>query len=136
VPGRSLGPTKHGKTLVKSATDLPPRPRWPKRCSPLLSGELTASYARFCPNCSYRVFFCRAAQLGLAWSPKMRFHWPNQRQKHWFAMAINRLRHRAREVAIALAITLAAIAAVIATLSGQEEDAQTAQPMALVTPRK
>jgi hypothetical protein len=51
-------------------------------------------------------------------------------------MAINRLRHRAREVAIALAITLAAIAAVIATLSGQEEDAQTAQPMALVTPRK
>ncbi|MCL4766631.1 MAG: hypothetical protein KJZ80_10395 [Hyphomicrobiaceae bacterium] len=53
-----------------------------------------------------------------------------------FAMAINRLRHRSREVAIALAITLAAIAAVIATLSSQEEDAQTPQPLALVTPRK
>ncbi len=52
-------------------------------------------------------------------------------------MAINRLRHRSREIAIALAITLAAIAAVIATLSShEEEDAHTAQPMALVTPRK
>jgi len=51
-------------------------------------------------------------------------------------MAINRLRHRSREVVIALAITLAAIAAVIATLSSQEEDVQAAQPMALVTPRK
>jgi len=51
-------------------------------------------------------------------------------------MAINRLRHRSREVAIALAITLAALAAVVAALSNQEEDAQAAEPLALVTPRK
>jgi len=82
------------------------------------------------------VFFCRAAQLVLAQARIIGFHSPNQRLQHWFAMASNRLRHRSREVAIALAITLAAVAAVIATLSSQEEDAQTAQPMALVTPRK
>lgn len=51
-------------------------------------------------------------------------------------MVKNRLRHRSREVAIAVAITLAAVAAVIATLSSQEEDPQTAEPMALVTPKR
>jgi len=51
-------------------------------------------------------------------------------------MVKNRLRHRSREVAIAVAITLAAVAAVIATLSSQEEDAQTAEPVALIPPKK
>lgn len=88
------------------------------------------------PEYAYRVFLCRAAHLALARASDLRFHAPNQDLTIRFAMVKNRLRHRSREVAIALAITLAAIAAVIATLSSQEENAQTAEPMALVTPKK
>jgi len=82
------------------------------------------------------VFFCRAAHLELAQAADLGFHGSNQDLTTRFAMVKNRLRHRSREVAIAVAITLAAVAAVIATLSSQEEDAQTAEPMALVTPKR
>ena len=92
--------------------------------------------SRFGPKCAYRVFFCRAAELALARSPELRFHRRHQGNNFRFAMAINRLRYRSREVAIAVAITLAAIAAVIATLSSQEDEAQSAQPVALITPRR
>ena len=51
-------------------------------------------------------------------------------------MAFNRLKYRSREVAIAVAITLAAIAAVVATLTNRDDKARSAQPLALVSPKK
>ena len=89
------------------------------------------------PQCAYRVFFCRASELVVAWLPELSFHCATGGRRVWIAMAINRLKYRSREVAIAIAITLAAIAAVLAAFWNHDRKAPEAQPVAaLVFPRR
>ena len=85
---------------------------------------------------TYHVFFCRAAEQALASFGKLGFHRQDLIDEHRSPMAFNRLRYRSREVVIAVAITLAAIAALIATLTSRDDDTKSAQPLALVTPKK
>lgn len=82
------------------------------------------------------MFFCRAAEQALASIGKLGFHPLRLRYQQRPPMAFNRLRYRTREVVIAVAITVAAIAALIATLTGREDETRSAQPLALVTPKK
>jgi hypothetical protein len=51
-------------------------------------------------------------------------------------MPLKRFKYRSREVWTALAITAAAIAAVLASLPNREEGSKSAQPLALVSPKK
>ena len=95
-----------------------------------------APMSRFCPTWTYRVFFCRAAELALAWWCILRFDASDPRLKNWSEMDFNRLRYHSREVAIAVAITLAAVAALVAALSNREDEVKPAQPLALVAPKR
>jgi hypothetical protein len=143
--GRQLLSTRFVEQSPNSAIEPPQTDasrRLPLNRDPVISApHLPAAYSSpgtgsFFRNAPNRVFFCRAAHLELARAADLGFHGSNQDLTTRFAMVKNRLRHRSREVAIAVAITLAAVAAVIATLSSQEEDPQTAEPMALVTPKR